>query len=320
MNKDDISFHDTKINKNVVVLISDIRGFTSMSEKYESTAIVEMLNRYFNVMNYIIIEQYYGVIDKYIGDSIMAVFGMNDEENMLSNAIECAIEMQKAMDEINQKNIELGMPEIFMGIGISYGEVVLTRLGNALHSELTVIGDIVNLASRIEAFSLRGQVLLSEDIYLEIKESITHGDKHTAFVKGKENSIKFYSLFSSNINKFLAIPQREIRKSQRIDLMLAFSYQLLSSKHVLEKKYDAHTIDISYDGLLAQIYESVELYSEVKIKLFLLNNETSEIYAKVIRIEKKEEKIFAQMVFTSLDDVSTYQLHLFIDSFIQGQQ
>lgn len=318
MNKDDISFLDTKTSKNVVVLISDIRGFTSISEEHEATAVVEMLNRYYNIMNHIIIEQYSGVIDKYIGDSIMAVFGMNNDENMLSNAVECAIEMQKAMDEVNKKNIELGMPEIYMGIGISYGEVVLTRLGNTLHSELTVIGNIVNLASRIEAFSLRGQVLLSEETYLEIKESITHGDKHTAFVKGKENSIKFYDLLSSNINKFLTIPQRDIRKSQRVDVKLAFHYQLLSSKHVLEKNYDAYTIDISYDGLLAQIYEPIELYSEIKIKLFLLNNETSEIYAKVIRVDKKEKDYFAQMVFTSLDDVSTYQLHLFIDSLIQG--
>ena len=158
MNKDNSSFKDTKINKKVVVLVSDIRGFTSISEEYEGIAVVEMLNRYFNVMNHIIIEQYSGVIDKYIGDSVMAVFGINDEKDMLCNAIECAIEMQKAMDEINKKNIELGMPKIYMGIGISYGEVVLTRLGNALHSELTVIGNIVNLASRIEAFSLRGQV------------------------------------------------------------------------------------------------------------------------------------------------------------------
>jgi len=269
-------------------------------------------------MYHIIIEQYYGVIDKYIGDSIMAVFGMNDEKDMLSNAIECAIEMQKAMDGINKKNVELGMPKIYMGIGISYGEVVLTRLGNALHSELTVIGNVVNLASRIEAFSLRGQVLLSEDSYQEIKESITHGDKHTAFVKGKENSIKFYDLLSSNINKFLIIPQRDVRKSQRIDVKLDFHYQLLSAKHVLEKNYDAHTIDISYEGLLAQVYEPIELYTEVKIKLFLLNNETSEIYAKVIRVDERDGKFLAQMVFTSLDDVSTYQLHLFIDSLIQG--
>ena len=97
-----------------------------------------------------------------------------------------------------------------------------------------------------------------------------------------------------------------------------FHYQLLDSKHVLEKNYDAHTIDISYDGLLAQVYEPIELYSEIKIKLFLFNNETSEIYAKVIRTDEKEENFFVQIMFTSLDDVSTYQLHLFIDSLIQG--
>ncbi len=319
MKQDPISFENKKISKNVVVLISDIRGFTSISEKYDKVAVVEMLNRYFNVMNKIIIQEYHGVIDKYIGDSIMAVFGINDENNMLANAVECAIEMQKAMDGINQKNIESGMPEIYMGIAISYGEVILTRLGDELHSELTVIGNIVNLASRIEAFSLRGQVLLSEASFQEIRESITHGDKHTAFVKGKENSIEFYDLLSSNINKFLTIPRRDVRKSQRIEVTLDFQYQLLQSKQILEKNYNAHTVDISYEGLLAKVYEPIELYSEVKIKLFLLNNETSKIYAKVIGIDEKDGSVFAQMVFTSIDDVSIYQLHLFIDSLIQNQ-
>jgi len=319
MNLDSGNFNNSNDKKKVAVLISDLRDFTSMSEKYPDIAVVQMLNRYFSVMNSIIIEEHNGFIDKYMGDSIMAIFGINNEEWVISNAIECAIKMQIAMDTINKENVALGMPQLYMGIGISYGEAVIAHLGSNLYSERTVIGDIVNLASRIEAFSLRGQVLLSEASYLHVKEYVTYGKKHTAFVKGKEKSIEFYDLLSSKIDQKLHVPQRDVRQSQRIDVCLAFNYQILDSKHILDKNYDAHSVDISYEGLLAQIYEPMALFTEIKIRLFLRNNESSEIYAKVIRIrEDEEQNIFAHIVFTSIDDVSRYQLQLFIDSIIQG--
>ena len=316
VNHDISSFKNTQ--KQVVVLISDIRGFTSISEKYSDIAVVSMLNRYFDVMNKIIIQEYGGYIDKYMGDSILAVFGIDSDKDILFDAIECAMKMQIAMDEVNKENIRMGVSELYMGIGISAGEAVIACIGSELYSELTVIGDIVNLASRIEAFSLRGQILLDEKSYDRVCEYVGTGEKHKVFVKGKKSSIGFYDLLTCNKNTPLSVPQRDIRKSKRVDVCLAFSYQLLDSKHVLDENYDAHSVDMSYDGLLAQIYNPIALFSEIKIKLFLRTNETSEIYAKVIRLREDENKnIFAHMVFTSIDEISRYQLQLFIDSIIQ---
>jgi class 3 adenylate cyclase len=124
-----------------------------------------MLNRYFGRMSAIIFANG-GSIDKFMGDAIMVLFGAPiAHAEDVQHAVTCAVQMQIAMDEVNREHREQGLPELFMGIGINTGTVMAGLLGSEAYSEYTVIGDEVNLASRIEAFSLRGQVLISENTY-----------------------------------------------------------------------------------------------------------------------------------------------------------
>ena len=112
---------------------------------------VEALNRYLERMSEIIVF-FGGSIDKFMGDSIMALFGAPTAlENDIEAALCCAIEMQAAMTEINAVNASLGMPPLHMGIGINTGEVIAGTFGSHLHNEYTVIGDEVNLTSRVAA-------------------------------------------------------------------------------------------------------------------------------------------------------------------------
>src|SRR5210317_1840786 len=146
-------------SKYVTILISDIRGFTAMSENYSPSSIIEQLNRYLTIMNEIIITQYGGTIDKFMGDSVMALFGAPESKSDdIERALNCAVDMQMAMDKINETNKAMGLPNLFMGIGINSGKVIAGKIGSELHSEYTVIGDEVNLASRISAYSMRGQI------------------------------------------------------------------------------------------------------------------------------------------------------------------
>ena len=134
----------------VTILLSDIRGFTALSENYPATDIVSMLNHYFTRMNEII-HKYNGIIDKYMGDSIMVLFGVPDSDpEDVSRAVACAVEMQIAMDTVNQDNADSGLPELFMGIGVNTGSVSAGEVGSELHHEYTVIGDGVNLVSCIK--------------------------------------------------------------------------------------------------------------------------------------------------------------------------
>jgi adenylate cyclase len=140
--------------RRVTILLSDLRGFTATTEKFPAMDMVAALNRYLERMTEIIL-RYGGSIDKFMGDAIMVLFGA---PHMLDNDIEaalaCAIEMQLAMDDINAQNQQHGMAPLYMGIGINTGDVVVGHLGSRLHSEYTVIGDQVNLTSRVEAHSL----------------------------------------------------------------------------------------------------------------------------------------------------------------------
>lgn len=173
-------------NRRVTILLSDLRGFTAIAAKYSAPELMATLNRYLEKMSEIILD-HGGTIDKFMGDAVMAVFGApNEHDNDIEEAISCAIEMQIAMNGINEENEAYGIAPLYMGIGINTGEVVAGNLGSRLHSEYTVIGDQVNLASRVEVHSLRGQILLSEHTYQKTKDFIETGNINDVSVKGKQ--------------------------------------------------------------------------------------------------------------------------------------
>ena len=226
---------DTLFDKNtkaysreVTILLSDIRGFTDLSERHETSEIVRMLNNYFTHMNEIIL-RYGGMIDKYMGDAILSIFGVPDSrDDDTFRALACAIEMQLAMDKVNKQNKSQGLPELFVGIGINTATVSAGQVGSDLHSEYTVIGDGVNLASRIESHSLRGQVLISQYTYEKVKNVVEVGTLNKVHVKGKQNSVTLYEVISLNGKKKLQVPRREIRTSVRVEIDAHFSFQIVA--------------------------------------------------------------------------------------------
>src|SRR5262245_34199836 len=148
--------------REVSVLLTDLRGFTAISEAHTATVLLEILNRYLVRMSEIAVA-HGGTIDKFMGDAIMVLFGAPFEhDDDVKRAVTCAVDMQIELYEINKRLRAEGLPELNMGIGINTGGVMAGLLGSDLYAEYTVIGDEVNLASRIEAYSLRGQILISE--------------------------------------------------------------------------------------------------------------------------------------------------------------
>jgi len=135
------------------ILFSDIRGFTSISEKLSPESLVSLLNRYLGPMTNIVLKNY-GTLDKYIGDAVMAIFGapIKLEDHSLSACIS-AIEMIKALPALNEIFKSEGLPEIAIGIGINTGEAIAGNMGTDVRFDYTVIGDTVNLASRLESLT-----------------------------------------------------------------------------------------------------------------------------------------------------------------------
>lgn len=303
----------------VTIVLSDLRGFTAVAEKYTALEMVEALNRYFKRMSEIII-RHGGTIDKFMGDAIMALFGAPDScGHDLESALACAIEMQLAMVDINEDNKKFGMAPFYMGIGINTGTVVAGHLGSVLHSEYTVIGDQVNLASRVEAHSLRGQILLSENSYRMARDFIEIGDVNEVKVKGKKGMVRMYELLSTQRPTPLVAPAREIRNSPRVEADMPLVFQVLDGKMVLPQEHMGRVIDISYGGMSIVSPVALEAFSDIKLALSvaLLGPSLSEIYAKVLRVSVLPEGFECRVEFTSIDSGAALVLKEFVDGIVE---
>lgn len=190
---------DQSANSNereTVVFFSDIRGFTSFSEGKDPQEVVNLLNDYFSVMVNIITANY-GVVDKFIGDAIMAVWGAPKSTGRDSfYAIRACVEMREALKVFNAKLESEGKPLLSIGIGLHTGNVVAGVLGSSDRMEYTVIGDTVNIASRIESETKTygTDLLFSEEIYEKIKDNFTCKKVGQTTLKGKEKPTVLYTI------------------------------------------------------------------------------------------------------------------------------
>jgi class 3 adenylate cyclase/HAMP domain-containing protein len=164
-------------NRTLAILFSDIRSFTTISEGLEPDELVKNLNRYFSGQVDIIMNRS-GIVDKYIGDAIMAIWGapLQHDDDALQSVL-AGLEMIEAVQEFNKKQNELGKPEFHIGIGINYGVVTVGNIGSERKMDYTVIGDMVNLASRMEGLTktYHEEILISESLFEQLKtlEAVT---------------------------------------------------------------------------------------------------------------------------------------------------
>ena len=178
--------------RDVTILFSDIRRFTSLAEKLTPEQVVTILNDYFTRMINIV-NQYEGMVDKLMGDSVMALFGapisIGDEP---LRAIQCALAMQQEGDRFNKDQIAKGLPALPMGIGINTGAVVAGNIGSSTKMEYTVIGDEVNIAARMQGIAKPGEVLISEKTYRLVEGDIAVTALDEITFKGKNTVVGVY--------------------------------------------------------------------------------------------------------------------------------
>ena len=182
--------------KQVTVLFSDIRDFTTRSEGMSPSDLVDSLNEYLSVMVQAIHARQ-GMIDKFMGDGIMAIFGAPlKDENAAENAVRAAQDMLSELGRLNHRIEKRGQEAIRIGIGIHSGEAVVGNVGSPERMEYTAIGDVVNVASRIEGLNKKfnSEILISEDTLLAIRDSV-----HTEFlgkelVKGRSQPIAIHKV------------------------------------------------------------------------------------------------------------------------------
>lgn len=195
------SFHSLLKGKKIrsVILFSDIRGFTTLSYKLPPEQLVAQLNTYFHVIVEVIIEAG-GTLDKFIGDAVMAEFGFpisQGEKEDAMNAIRAALGMRKALVKLREEFTKAGKVPFFNGIGINFGEVIAGDIGSLRRSEYGVIGDAVNVASRVEGMTKKfaTDILITESLYTLVKEEVEVICVGEHPLKGREESlVTLYSL------------------------------------------------------------------------------------------------------------------------------
>ncbi|MDR2485952.1 MAG: HAMP domain-containing protein [Treponema sp.] len=182
-------------NREVSILFSDIRSFTTISESMAPDELVSSLNRYFSTMVNIIMDKN-GVVDKYIGDAIMAIFGapVSHENDSLSSVV-AGLEMMNALEEFNENQHTLGGPEFHIGVGINYGIVTVGNIGCDKKMNYTVIGDAVNLASRLEGLTKKYKepVLFAESVYENVCRDLPCRLIDRVAVKGKTQGVPIFT-------------------------------------------------------------------------------------------------------------------------------
>jgi adenylate cyclase len=299
------------------ILVSDLRGFTPITEKYPPLLIVQLLNKYYSVMIKII-DDHGGVVDKLMGDSIMALFDSKNSDQAAQHLLNCVIDMQLGMDDVNVFAEEIGVPSIYMGIGMNYGSMVVCELGSEIYREITVMGDQVNLASRLSSYCLRGQVLMSEKLYSLLQHEVVLGRVYDVQVKGKTLPVTTYEILGLNTVPQKLLPVRDSRKSLRVDVDLPVTYFSIESMQVSNIPVHAKIVDMSRQGMKILTKRRHEFLDEIKIIFaFITSDLLNEIYAKVLLCHEEAPGLYSLSVeFTYMDEATSSTIKVFVDHMV----
>jgi adenylate cyclase len=176
----------------ITILFSDIRGFTSIAESMSPDAIARLLTEYFSEMVEIIFE-HGGTLDKFVGDAVMALWGAPiAHADDADRALRAAVAMQAGVARLNEQWAQAGRPEIGVGIGINYGEVFAGNIGSHRRLEYTVIGDAVNVASRLCSEAGPGEILVSEALCQVVKDRADYEYLPAMALRGRTRSVQVF--------------------------------------------------------------------------------------------------------------------------------
>ena len=282
-------------NKEVTIIMSDLRGFTALSAKLTAVELITVINHYFEAMASIV-EKYGGSIIEFLGDGIFIIFGApKDLPDHPLMAVKCAVEMQNAMKEVNEWNVSNGFPVLEMGIGINTGVVVVGNIGSEQAMKYGCMGSAVNITGRLESLTIGGQVFITENTAKMINEELSIVSEGCFLPKGSPEELKYYEIkgvgdLVTNASALSRISWLEQTES------IEYQYFVLEAKKVGVTSYLGRVVRYSEDHKFAKFVSETKLEEKQNI---MLRKDDECIYAKVIR--KDDEG--AVICFTSMSQV-----------------
>jgi len=270
--------------RKVTMMMSDLRGFTPLSDRLDPEQVMAMLNRYFDVMMKIC-KNYHGTINDIFGDALLVTFGAPQEiEDHARAAVACAIEMQNAMQMVNEENVREGLPELEMGIGLNTDEVVVGNIGTEERAKFGVVGGGVNMTSRIESYAVGAQVLISESVRREAGEVLRIDDRIEISPKGAEAPLTIYEVGGIGGQYNLALEGKEPAMVTLVR-QVPLRYTVLGGKHVGKEGLEALVVRLSKKSAEIDFNEPVEPLTNLKMNLGDVDEKLSarDFYGKVIK-------------------------------------
>ena len=268
--------------RKITMLMADLRGFTSLSERLPPERVVAILNRYLTAMVGVI-KKYHGTVDDFIGDAIFVLFGAPVwKEDDAERAVACAIAMQLAMDSINEHNRLENLPEIEIGIGLHTGQVVVGNIGSPERMKYDVIGSQVNLTSRIQSCTTGDQILISETTRQEAGRILKVGRRMEVKAKGVEHPVTLFEVMGISGRYKLLLPDA----SEKLVLLVSrvpLRYEIVEASQLGHETYTGMLTKLSRKAAEAILDHPISNLTNIKMHLMQDGREIpGSLYAKVI--------------------------------------
>ena len=270
--------------RRVTLMMSDLRGFSTIAERLPPERVVDILNIYLGRMADVI-ASYSGTIIEFIGDGILVLFGAPiQRDDDARRAAACAVAMQRAMLEVNEEVEGMGYPRLEMGIGLNTGEVVVGNIGSLRRVKYGVVGSHVNLTSRIESYTVGGQILISEATRDEAGDVVGLGRRMLVSAKGFSEPIAIYEVTGVSAPYELRVPEH-VERLVCLEQALPVRYTVLDGKHLTSAVEPGEILRLSTTGAVLHAEAPPPVLANLKIHLPSLQHpdeQLGDLYAKVV--------------------------------------
>jgi class 3 adenylate cyclase len=266
--------------RKVTLLMSDLRGFTPITEGLAPERVLHLLNSYLAAMADVILA-HQGTIDEFVGDAILAIFGAPlARPDDARRAVACAVQMQAAIQELNRRNEKEGLPRLEMGIAVHTGEVIVGNVGSERRTKYGVVGSAVNHAGRIESFTVGGQVLISDATLRESGDGVRVGSRLAIDAKGTRERIVVYDLRGVGEAQ---VPQAQEEATPLPDPLNVLCHVVVG-KRVEAEAFGGRLVELAVHGGTLITPRRLRALSNLKLEIRHLGRSPVELYAKVVHV------------------------------------
>lgn len=266
--------------RRVTLLMSDLRGFTPLTEGLAPQQVLRLLNSYLGTMADVVLA-HQGTVDEFVGDAILAIFGAPvARPDDARRAVACAVAMQAALAELNRVNEPDGLPRLEMGIAVHTGDVIVGNIGSERRTKYGVVGSAVNHAGRIESFTVGGQVLISEATLREAGGGVRVGERLAVDAKGTREPIVVFDLQGLAGDDLPGAPEGALALKVPLNVLC----HVVLGKRVQSEAFGGRLLELSVRGGTLLTPRRLRALSNLKLELRPPDRGPLEIYAKVVHV------------------------------------